>query len=84
MLTVFIALQVTSVTIGHDGRGTGSGWFLEFVSIYVESMNEYYVFSSNDSVWIKKNKDVVLPLKGWLTLTFSFNSSILEITLKIK
>lgn len=55
------------VTVGHDGSGFRPDWYLEFASIYVESMREYYVFRKNDPVWIKKDRDILLPLKGWWT-----------------
>ncbi|XP_053380583.1 ovochymase-2-like isoform X2 [Mercenaria mercenaria] len=49
---------VTSVVIGHDGSGSYPDWLLEYVSIYVDNMKEYYVFRHND--WVKAERDVRL------------------------
>ncbi|XP_045188036.2 uncharacterized protein LOC123545785 isoform X2 [Mercenaria mercenaria] len=53
---------ITSVVIGHDGSGMSPDWYLEYVSIYVENMEEYYVFRHND--WVEVERDVLLPRQG--------------------
>jgi hypothetical protein len=56
------------VQIGHDGGGwrdiLSSDWDLEYVSIYVENMEEFYVFRNNEQQWVKKGNDLTLHRKG--------------------
>ncbi|XP_053380648.1 sushi, von Willebrand factor type A, EGF and pentraxin domain-containing protein 1-like isoform X2 [Mercenaria mercenaria] len=53
---------ITRVVIGHDGSGSYPNWLLDYVSIYVENMEEYYVFRHND--WVTDERDVLLPRQG--------------------
>ena len=38
-------LQIEKIRIGHDGKGAGSGWFLDEVRIDVPSLGDSYVFA---------------------------------------
>lgn len=61
---------ITGVVVGHDGKGLSSDCFLDFVSIYVENMNEYYVFKSNTSVWVRESDNEYLPSQDACIHTF--------------
>ncbi|XP_053380692.1 uncharacterized protein LOC123549100 [Mercenaria mercenaria] len=52
---------ITYVRIGHDGSGWNAEWRIQFVSIFVENMNEYYVFRKKGPVWVYENEDVLVP-----------------------
>ena len=42
VLLFFFVLQLEKIRVGHDGRGLGSGWFLEEIMIIVQE--EAWVF----------------------------------------
>jgi hypothetical protein len=55
------------VQIGHDGGSWSdilSDWDLEYVSIYVENMEEFYVFRNTEQQWVKKGNDLTLHREG--------------------
>ncbi|XP_060591160.1 sushi, von Willebrand factor type A, EGF and pentraxin domain-containing protein 1-like [Ruditapes philippinarum] len=57
---------IQSVQIGHDGgrwHDILSDWDLEYVSIYVENMEEFYVFRNIEQQWVKEGNDLTLHKK---------------------
>ncbi|XP_060596050.1 uncharacterized protein LOC132750122 [Ruditapes philippinarum] len=55
------------VQIGHDGGGWHnilSAWDLEYVSIYVENMEEFYVFRNIKQQWVTEGNDLTLDREG--------------------
>ncbi|XP_063779799.1 oxygen-regulated protein 1 [Pseudophryne corroboree] len=47
--------RISHIEIGHDGKGLGSGWFLEKIEILKLSTNEITVFSCNR--WLAEDED---------------------------
>jgi hypothetical protein len=60
----FTFFQIDSVQIGHDGDNILSDWDLEYVSIYVEHMEEFYVFRNIKQQWVKEGNDLTLHREG--------------------
>lgn len=55
---------IIGVFVGHHREGIYSEWYLEFVSIFVESVDEYYVFKRKDPVLVDGREDKYLPRQG--------------------
>lgn len=59
--------EIKHVTIGHDGRGIGSGWFLDKVFVTHENTGKRWVFPCNR--WLDKGEDDGTVLIVELVLT---------------
>ncbi|XP_060589949.1 uncharacterized protein LOC132745139 [Ruditapes philippinarum] len=58
---------IQSVQIGHDGgswHDISTDWNLEYVSIYVEDMEEFYVFRNIKQQWVMEGNDLTLGREG--------------------
>ncbi|XP_060590128.1 uncharacterized protein LOC132745271 [Ruditapes philippinarum] len=64
---------IDSVQIGHDGDNILSDWDLEYVSIYVEHMEEFYVFRNIKQQWVKEGNDLTLHREGTQACINSFS-----------
>ncbi|XP_075070523.1 lipoxygenase homology domain-containing protein 1-like [Mixophyes fleayi] len=47
--------RISHIEIGHDGKGLGSGWFLEKIEVITLSTNEMTLFSCNR--WLAEDED---------------------------
>lgn len=48
--------ELTKITVGHDGAGFGSGWFLDNIVVRDETLrNKMYKFQCGR--WLDKNED---------------------------
>ncbi|XP_060598574.1 uncharacterized protein LOC132752272 [Ruditapes philippinarum] len=51
-----------------------SSWDLQYVSIYVENMEEFYVFRNNRKQWLEKDNNLTLYREGNKTCISSFDN----------
>ncbi|XP_060561813.1 lipoxygenase homology domain-containing protein 1-like [Ruditapes philippinarum] len=68
---------IHKVQIRHDGGrwlDVTSSWDLEYISIYVENMEEFYVFRNNRKQWVEKDNDLTLSSEGKKTCISSFDT----------
>ncbi|XP_060563923.1 sushi, von Willebrand factor type A, EGF and pentraxin domain-containing protein 1-like isoform X2 [Ruditapes philippinarum] len=69
---------IHKVQIGHDGGSWHdillSDWDLEYVSIYVENMEEFYVFRNNRKQWVEKDNVLTLYREGNKACINSFDN----------
>ena len=73
-ISLFCEFQIERISVGHDGTGKSTQWFLEEVVVYVIDRNERYIFKCNR--WIGgKGADLAVGM------LFSSYSSIVYITL---
>ena len=54
-LYVLLLLQLEKLLIGHDGAGIGSGWYIDSVTIGIESLGKHIVFPCNR--WLATDED---------------------------
>ncbi|XP_060590129.1 uncharacterized protein LOC132745272 [Ruditapes philippinarum] len=72
---------IHKIQIGHDGRswhGMLSSWDLEYISIYVKDVEEFYVFRNNLKQWVEKDNDMTLYREGNATCISSFDKELLR------